>query len=81
MSDEDRLTRLVPRMREHGVSVFAEMSALATRVGAINLGQGFPDTEGPELVKQTDQSADHEPHFSQSAPSILQSVQLRLSLT
>ena len=53
MSDEDRLTRLVPRMREHGVSVFAEMSALATRVGAINLGQGFPDTEGPELVKQT----------------------------
>ena len=40
-------------MREHGVSVFAEMSALATRVGAINLGQGFPDTEGPDLVKQT----------------------------
>lgn len=42
---------LVPRMREHAVSIFGEMSALATRVGAINLGQGFPDTEGPALVK------------------------------
>nr|WP_235929667.1 aminotransferase class I/II-fold pyridoxal phosphate-dependent enzyme [Cellulomonas citrea] len=31
-------------------TIFAEMSALATRTGALNLGQGFPDTDGPEQV-------------------------------
>lgn len=31
-------------------TIFAEMSALASRTGAINLGQGFPDTDGPEEV-------------------------------
>jgi N-succinyldiaminopimelate aminotransferase len=35
-----------------GVTIFAEMSALAARTGAINLGQGFPDVDGPEYVKQ-----------------------------
>jgi N-succinyldiaminopimelate aminotransferase len=38
---------LVARMHEFGTTVFAEMSALAVRTGAINLGQGFPDTDGP----------------------------------
>ncbi len=31
-------------------TIFAEMSALAVRTGAINLGQGFPDEDGPEPV-------------------------------
>ncbi|MGF3053546.1 aminotransferase class I/II-fold pyridoxal phosphate-dependent enzyme [Microbacterium sp. YY-03] len=31
-------------------TIFAEMSALAARTGAINLGQGFPDTDGPAEV-------------------------------
>lgn len=31
-------------------TVFAEMSALAVRTGAINLGQGFPDTDGPAAL-------------------------------
>ncbi|MDP4333425.1 aminotransferase class I/II-fold pyridoxal phosphate-dependent enzyme [Curtobacterium sp. A7_M15] len=31
-------------------TVFAEMSALATASGAINLGQGFPDEDGPAEV-------------------------------
>lgn len=31
-------------------TIFAEMSALATELGAINLGQGFPDTDGPADV-------------------------------
>jgi N-succinyldiaminopimelate aminotransferase len=35
-----------------GVTIFAEMSALAARTGAINLGQGVPDVDGPEYVKQ-----------------------------
>jgi N-succinyldiaminopimelate aminotransferase len=33
-----------------GTTIFAEMSALAHRTGAINLGQGFPDTDGPDAV-------------------------------
>ncbi|MDR3083117.1 MAG: aminotransferase class I/II-fold pyridoxal phosphate-dependent enzyme, partial [Streptomyces sp.] len=35
-----------------GTTIFAEMSALATSTGAINLGQGFPDTDGPESVRE-----------------------------
>jgi hypothetical protein len=38
---------LVTRMRAFGTTVFAEMTALAVRTGSINLGQGFPDTDGP----------------------------------
>ena len=34
-------------MRPFTSTIFAEMSALALRTGAINLGQGFPDTDGP----------------------------------
>jgi N-succinyldiaminopimelate aminotransferase len=41
---------LVERMHGFGTTIFAEMSALATRTGAINLGQGFPDTDGPTEV-------------------------------
>jgi N-succinyldiaminopimelate aminotransferase len=33
-----------------GTTIFTEMSALALRTGAINLGQGFPDTDGPASV-------------------------------
>src|SRR5215207_8291682 len=33
-----------------GTTIFAEMSALATKTGAVNLGQGFPDTDGPADV-------------------------------
>ena len=35
-------------MRGFGTTIFAEMSALALSTGSINLGQGFPDTDGPE---------------------------------
>ena len=41
---------LVARMRGFGTTIFAEMSALALQTGSVNLGQGFPDTDGPELV-------------------------------
>jgi N-succinyldiaminopimelate aminotransferase len=34
-------------------TIFAEMSALAARTGAINLGQGFPDEDGPAEVLNT----------------------------
>jgi N-succinyldiaminopimelate aminotransferase len=39
---------LVERMRGFGTTIFAEMSALAVQTGSINLGQGFPDTDGPD---------------------------------
>jgi N-succinyldiaminopimelate aminotransferase len=38
---------LVERMREFGTTIFAEMSALAVETSSVNLGQGFPDTDGP----------------------------------
>lgn len=38
------------RLQGLGTTIFAEMSALAERTGAINLGQGFPDTDGPPVV-------------------------------
>ncbi len=37
-------------MREFGETIFAEMSAIAVRTGAINLGQGFPDENGPAAM-------------------------------
>lgn len=40
------------RLAEFGTTIFAEMSALALSTGAINLGQGFPDTDGPEEVRE-----------------------------
>ncbi|WP_129841519.1 pyridoxal phosphate-dependent aminotransferase [Streptomyces sp. RFCAC02] len=40
------------RLEGLGTTIFAEMSALATATGAINLGQGFPDTDGPEAVRE-----------------------------
>jgi N-succinyldiaminopimelate aminotransferase len=38
------------RLQGFGTTVFAEMSALADRTGSINLGQGFPDTDGPATL-------------------------------
>jgi N-succinyldiaminopimelate aminotransferase len=43
---------LVERLQPFGTTIFAEMSALAVATGAINLGQGFPDTDGPAVVRQ-----------------------------
>ncbi|GAA2064946.1 pyridoxal phosphate-dependent aminotransferase [Catenulispora yoronensis] len=40
------------RLAPMGTTIFAEMSALAAATGSINLGQGFPDTDGPEEVKR-----------------------------
>ena len=42
-----RTDQLAGRLTGLGTTVFAEMSALALETGAVNLGQGFPDTDGP----------------------------------
>jgi N-succinyldiaminopimelate aminotransferase len=39
-------------LEQTGTTIFTVMSALAVQFGAINLGQGFPDTEGPADVIQ-----------------------------
>ena len=44
--------RLVPHLAGLGTTIFAEMSALAVSTGAINLGQGFPDVDGPSSVAE-----------------------------
>jgi N-succinyldiaminopimelate aminotransferase len=60
---------LVARMRPHTRSIFGEMSALATRVGAVNLGQGYPDTEGPALVRDAALAAIRDGRGAQYPPA------------
>ncbi|MBT8241539.1 MAG: aminotransferase class I/II-fold pyridoxal phosphate-dependent enzyme, partial [Acidimicrobiia bacterium] len=43
---------LSARLQGFGTTIFSEMSALASQTGALNLGQGFPDSDGPDEVKQ-----------------------------
>ncbi|GAA1637013.1 pyridoxal phosphate-dependent aminotransferase [Kribbella alba] len=38
------------RLQGLGTTIFAEMSALAVQTNSVNLGQGFPDTDGPDSV-------------------------------
>lgn len=47
MSENQYLTS---RMRGFGTTIFAQMSALAVATQAVNLGQGFPDTDGPQEI-------------------------------
>ncbi|MFZ3595542.1 pyridoxal phosphate-dependent aminotransferase [Streptomyces sp. BH104] len=56
------------RLAEFGTTIFAEMSALAVKTGAINLGQGFPDTDGPEQVREAAVRALREGHGNQYPP-------------
>ncbi len=57
MCDTPRVSRLrqphlTARLQGFGTSIFAEMTALALAHDAVNLGQGFPDFDGPEFVKE-----------------------------
>jgi N-succinyldiaminopimelate aminotransferase len=47
----------VSRLAPFTTTVFAEMSALAARIGAVNLGQGFPDDDGPPAMLAAAQRA------------------------
>ena len=47
----------VSRMQGFGTTIFAEMSALAAETGAVNLGQGFPDTDGPRVMLEAAKAA------------------------
>jgi len=50
------------RLRPFGESVFATISRLAAQHGAVNLGQGFPNFDGPEFVKDAAIRAIREGH-------------------
>ena len=47
----------VSRLQPYAVTIFAEMSALAARIGAVNLGQGFPDEDGPPAMLKAAENA------------------------
>src|SRR5918997_1240284 len=55
------------RLSGFGTTIFTEMSALAERTGAINLGQGFPDEDGPAAVLEAAATAIRDGH-NQYAP-------------
>jgi N-succinyldiaminopimelate aminotransferase len=61
--------RMATRLHGLGTTIFAEMSALALRTGSVNLGQGFPDTDGPDTVIEAAVKAMHSGR-NQYAPGI-----------
>ena len=44
--------QLPSRLPEVGTTIFTVMSQLAAQQGAVNLGQGFPDFDGPDYLKE-----------------------------
>ena len=44
--------QVASRLRGFETTIFAEMSALAIATGSVNLGQGFPDTDGPAAIAE-----------------------------
>jgi N-succinyldiaminopimelate aminotransferase len=47
-----RAPYLNARLQGYTSTIFSEMSALAVATGSLNLGQGFPDVDGPDAIKQ-----------------------------
>jgi N-succinyldiaminopimelate aminotransferase len=47
----ERPPHLIARLRGLGTTIFSEMTALAIQHDAVNLGQGFPDIEGPAAIR------------------------------
>lgn len=59
--------RTASRLQAFGTTVFAEISRRALAAQAVNLGQGFPDFEGPDFVKDAAERALRD-HPNQYAP-------------
>lgn len=62
------LMAVADRLAPFGNTVFTEITARAIETGAINLGQGFPNFDGPEFVKEAAMAAIRAGH-GQYAPS------------
>ena len=56
-SESGERMRRAQRFSAFGETVFTEITELANKHGAINLGQGFPSFEGPEWVKDAARAA------------------------
>lgn len=65
----DRVPYLNARLQGYTSTIFSEMSALAVATASINLGQGFPDTDGPDFIKRAAIRAIEEGH-NQYPPGI-----------
>ncbi|HUK68021.1 MAG TPA: pyridoxal phosphate-dependent aminotransferase [Streptosporangiaceae bacterium] len=59
---------LTRRLAGMGTTIFAEMSALALTTASINLGQGFPDTDGPPEIAKAAADAIMAGHGNQYPP-------------
>jgi N-succinyldiaminopimelate aminotransferase len=59
---------IAARLRPFGTTIFTEMSALAVRTGAVNLGQGFPDADGPSELMDAADAAMRSGRANQYAP-------------
>jgi N-succinyldiaminopimelate aminotransferase len=57
MTRSDGVPPTVQRLRPFAVNIFARMSALAASLGAVNLGQGFPDEDGPAAMLEAARQA------------------------
>jgi N-succinyldiaminopimelate aminotransferase len=64
-----RLPHLAARLQGLGTTIFSEMTALALEHDAVNLGQGFPDVEGPVEIRDAAVAAIQSGH-NQYAPGI-----------
>ncbi|WP_428261272.1 methionine aminotransferase [Haliangium sp.] len=73
-----RLPYLTSRLQGFGTTIFAEMTRLAIEHDAVNLGQGFPDFDGPDFVKEAAVRAIQEGHnqYCRSAglPALTQAI-------
>src|SRR6201991_2858075 len=61
---------MAARLHGLGTTIFAEMSALALRTSSINLGQGFPDTDGPAPMLEAAVDAIRSGEHNQYPPGI-----------
>ncbi|MCH2149850.1 MAG: aminotransferase class I/II-fold pyridoxal phosphate-dependent enzyme, partial [Phycisphaerales bacterium] len=52
MSDPSTQPGTAARLARFGETIFSEISRLAAEHDAVNLGQGFPDFDGPDFAKQ-----------------------------
>ncbi|MGH8925018.1 MAG: aminotransferase class I/II-fold pyridoxal phosphate-dependent enzyme [Acidimicrobiia bacterium] len=64
-----KVRRFNQRLQPFGSTIFSEITQRATSAGAINLGQGFPNFDGPDFVKEAAIEAIRQ-GMGQYAPSI-----------
>ncbi|MFO0873751.1 MAG: aminotransferase class I/II-fold pyridoxal phosphate-dependent enzyme [Phycisphaerales bacterium] len=80
MSSSVTCTRLAP----FGQTIFTSISLLAQRHGAVNLGQGFPDFDGPDFVKDAAIAAIRDGHGQYArmfgVPALNEAIAARFAL-